>query len=57
MKDESKQTELQAHIFQTPSITVERFPLSNCYNILYARFTHCILSFREFKDFGKLSVL
>lgn len=52
MKDESKQTELQAHIFQTPSITVERFPLSNRYNIAHAQFTHCILSFREFKDFG-----
>lgn len=57
MKDESKQTELQAHIFQTPSITVERFPLSNRYNIAHAQFTHCIISFREFKDFGKLSVL
>lgn len=43
MKDESKQTELQAHIFQTPSITVER--LSNRYNIAHAQFTHhCIIS-------------
>lgn len=50
-------TELQAHIFQSPSITVERFPLSNRYNISYAQFIHCILSFRKFKDFRKLKVL
>lgn len=39
-------TELQAHIFQSPSITVERFPLSNRYNIFQK-----IQGFRKIEGF------
>lgn len=40
MKDKTKQTEIQAHTFQKPSIIVERFPVLYCYNIAHAHTRH-----------------
>lgn len=37
MEDETKQTEIQKHIFQTSSIIVKGFHVSDCYNIVYAQ--------------------
>lgn len=39
MRNKRKWTEIQVHIFQKPSIIVERFPLSYCYDTAHAHHT------------------
>lgn len=41
MKDETRQTKIQANIFQKSSIIVERFAMSCCYTIAQAQ-THTV---------------
>lgn len=40
-KDETKQTESQAHIIQKPLFIVERFPVLYCFNISHAQNRQC----------------
>lgn len=42
-KDETKQTEIRAHIpvFRESSITVERFPVLYCFTIAHAQTIRC----------------
>lgn len=39
MRNKRKWTEIQVHILQKPSIIVERFPLSYCYDTAHAQHT------------------
>lgn len=56
MKDKTKQTEIQAHTFQKPSIIVERFPVLYCYNIAHAQTRHFSGSCSDIIDSRKRSV-
>lgn len=56
MKDKTKQTEIQAHIFQKSSIIVECFPVLNCYNIAHAQTRHFSGSCSDIIDSKKRSV-
>lgn len=56
MKDKTKQTEIQAHIFQKSSIIVECFPVLYCYNIAHAQTRHFSGSCSDIIDSRKRSV-
>lgn len=57
MKDETKRTEIQAHIFQNTLIIVERFPVFYCKNFAHAQKTYCIRLCSGRMDLRKRSVL
>lgn len=53
IKDETKQTEIKTHIYQNPSIIVERFHVSYFYDTAHTQTTHCSRSCTDSMDFGK----
>lgn len=56
MKDETKESEIQAQTFKKSYIFVQGFSLSYCYNIAHAQTTLCIRSCSDCKDFRKRRV-